>query len=449
MQVSYHERLLTYIKAYRHVVKHADSWFAYRLNSFQFFFHMSSRFVGFWLVWSFSGDMGSQAVASYLAKEFSLRYPESPIEFVQAQLLDLGESSFPFRFMALEPWIPGKYEKKTSNAGQIAKDSDLAQAFSHFTWDRTEGDIMVADIQGVENTLTDPQIHSQDTGRFGRGNLCCKGMDAFFLNHVCNDICHTLKLQAHPHQPGSAPQEFSESLGAILETEETAKDGVSGPDWMPLPNSKLRAFLDHVRADATKLVTQELAEAETCDCLGGAVFEWKDGPQIVEVKEGSPAQEAGCVGGVIVNLVGAKHVEQMTRKEVLQLLAEEQNMIVGMASVPLVQSKLKAMQQLKTAQACDSAAAEKLKVKQRKQRLFLDALRHNAAEVAKLPDADRWDEHLGAACDTLAGATFAWLSPPRVTAIVAGSPASGLMKQGAVVQKLLGWWWDASVCMLL
>lgn len=371
--------------------------------------------------------MGSQAVASYLAKEFSLRYPESPIEFVQAQLLDLGESSFPFRFMALEPWIPGKYEKKTSNAGQIAKDSDLAQAFSHFTWDRTEGDIMVVDIQGVENTLTDPQIHSQDTDRFGRGNLCCKGMDAFFLNHVCNDICHTLRLQAHPHQPGSAPQEFSESLGAILENEtaeETAKDGGSGADWMPLPNSKLTAFLDHVRADAKKSVTQELAEAETCDCLGGAVFEWKDGPQIVEVKEGSPAQEAGCEGGVIVKLVGAKHVGQMTRKEVLQLLAEEQNMIVGMASVPKVQAKLLARIR------------------------FLAVLRDNAADGAKLPDADRWDDHLGAACDTLAGATFAWLSPPRVTAVVNGSPASDVVSQGALVQKLLGWCWDVSFCML-
>ena len=398
--------------------------------------------------------MGSQAVASYLAKEFSLRYPESPIEFVQAQLLDLGESSFPFRFMALEPWIPGKYEKKTSNAGQIAKDSDLAQAFSHFTWDRTEGDIMVVDIQGVENTLTDPQIHSQDTDRFGRGNLCCKGMDAFFLNHVCNHICHTLKLQAHPHQPGSAPQEFSESLGAILENEtaeETVKDGGSGPDWMPLPNSKLSAFLDHVRADAKKFVTQELAEAETCECLGGAVFEWRDGPQIVEVTEGSPAEEAGCMGGVIVKLVGAKHVERMTRKEVLQHLAEEQNMIVGMASVPTVQTRLKAKQGLKKAEACDSAAAKKLKAKLRKQhgRTFLAALRDNAAEGAKLPDAARWDEHLGAASDTLAGATFAWLSPPRVTAIVAGSPASGLVSQGALVQKLLGWCRDVSFNVLL
>ena len=382
--------------------------------------------------------MGSQAVASYLAKEFSLRYPESPIEFVQAQLLDLGESPFPFRFMALEPWISGKYGKKTGNAGTIAKHSDLAQAFSHFTWDWTEGDIMVVDIQGVENTLTDPQIHSQDTGRFGRGNLCCKGMDAFFLNHVCNDICHTLKLQAHPHQPGSAPQEFSESLGAILETEEnetaeeTAKDCGSGPDWMPLPNSKLSAFLDHVRADAKRLVTQELAEAETEDYLGGAIFQWRDGPQIVGFFEGTPAQEAGCWGGVVVKLVGAKPVQQMTRKEVLQLLAEEQNMIVGMASVGYVKNYFHEM-------IVYQPGPEFYQ--------FMAVLRHNAAEGAKLPDADRWDDHLGAACDTLAGATFAWLSPPWVTAVVDGSPASYFVSQGALVQKLLGWW-DGFFCVL-
>ena len=101
-------------------------------------------------------------------------------EFVQAHLLDLGDArdAFPFRFMALEPWITGKYEKFTSNAGHIAKDSDLAQAYSHFTWEWTSGEIMVVDIQGVGNTLTDPQIHSLDTGRFGRGNLSTKGMDA-------------------------------------------------------------------------------------------------------------------------------------------------------------------------------------------------------------------------------------------------------------------------------
>ena len=120
----------------------------------------------------------------------------------------------------------GRYEKFTSNAGYISKDSDLAQAFTHFTWEFTAGDIMVADIQGGGNTLTDPQIHSQDTDRFGRGNLATKGMDAFFLNHTCNDICHTLKLREHPLQPGPAPEDVVAwpGLNAIPEMATSGRD---------------------------------------------------------------------------------------------------------------------------------------------------------------------------------------------------------------------------------
>ena len=288
----------------------------------------------------YEGDMESQAVASFLAKEFSLRYPESPIEFVPAQLLDLGDvNTFPFRFMALEPWIPGKYEKKTSNAGHIAKDSELAQAFSHYTWQMTGGEIMVVDIQGVGNTLTDPQIHSLDTDRFGRGNLCSKGMDAFFLNHVCNDICRTLELHAHPHQPGSLPQELPHHLNPIEEEapkDENADDSELQVDWMPIPGSKLGDFLDAVRKDAEDLDCLLRLHS----CLGGAVFEWKDRPEIVEIKKGSPAEKAGCEAGVVLKLVSGKPVEELRKKEILELLAAENNMIVGMATRQKIQTLL-------------------------------------------------------------------------------------------------------------
>lgn len=299
---------------------------------------------------TYEGDMASQAVASYLAKEFSLRYPERPIEFVPAQLLDLGDvSGFPFRFMAIEPWIPGKHEKYTSNAGHIAKDSDVAQAYSHYTWQTTDGDIMVVDIQGVGNTLTDPQIHSLDTNRFGRGNLSSKGMDAFFLNHVCNEICHTLKLEAHPLQPGSLHQEeLAHHLGSIGE-EVPSDEIVEGPelqvDWMPMSGSKLSAFLDAVRKDAEDLVGQAPifswmeSESDKCPCLGGAVLRWNNCPEIVEVRKGSPAEKAGCQPGVALKLVGGTSVGKMSKKETLRLLAAENNMMVGMAT----QRRLKGM----------------------------------------------------------------------------------------------------------
>lgn len=446
---------------------------------------------------TYEGDMGSQAVASYLAKEFSLRYPESPIEFVPAQLLDLGASSaFPFRFMAVEPCIPGKYEKYTSNAGHITKDSHVAQAYSHYTWDFTSGELMVVDIQGVGNTLTDPQIHSLDTDRFGRGNLSCKGMDAFFMNHVCNDICRTLKLEPHPHQPGSAPHEPPQHLQSILEDEVQNDETLGGPelqvDWMPMPDSKLAAFLDAVRKDAEDLASHAASETESsslgsklasflhgavqnsgpqeCSCLGGAVVCWKGegGPQIIEVKKDSPAEKAGCESGVMLKLVGGQPVAQMPKQEILQLLAAKNNMILCVATVQKMQAMferrklqerrhgglgaLLALQELQSRLALDldrhlsraspwqglralvkeleEETSEEHKVEVQKH-FFLDAVRDDAAKRVQTPEAaDGWDEQRAVTCDTLAGATFAWTSPPQVTAIVPGSLADGLVSEG-------------------
>eukprot|EP00438_Fugacium_kawagutii_P004900 Skav229213 [mRNA] locus=scaffold2439:90996:93075:+ [translate_table: standard] len=424
---------------------------------------------------TYEGDMGSQAVASYLAKEFNVRYPESPIEFVQAQLVDLGDDTgaFPFRYMALEPWIPGKYEKFTSNAGHIAKDSDLAQAYSHFTWQATAGEIMVVDIQGVENTLTDPQIHSLDD-RFGRGNLSSKGMDAFFLHHRCNGICSTLKLEPHPLQPGVSPPEVQiphHHIGSIVEEPNNGViEGSKLPvDWMPMPGSKLAVFLDTVRKDAEDLASHATSESQGRCCLGGAVLQWNNGPEIVEVQKGSHAKEAGCEPGMLLKLVGGKPVGQMAKQDVLQLLAGENNMIVGMATVQKIQTmlgrhqakksgELEALMALKELakevrallkagplqgvkglkdlfQALSEDSAEEEDVKLRKH-LFLDSVRDSAAKKVQTPDAaDGWDERLAVPCDTLAGATFAWTSPPQVTLVLPGSPAEGVVREGTVVQK--------------
>ena len=51
----------------------------------------------------------------------------------------------------------------------------LLQAFSHFTYQHTQGRMIVVDIQGVDDTYTDPQIHSNIPQNAPPvwGQVCC------------------------------------------------------------------------------------------------------------------------------------------------------------------------------------------------------------------------------------------------------------------------------------
>lgn len=104
-------------------------------------------------------------------------------------------------------------------------DNDFAQAFSHFSYVRSGGRLMVVDLQGTleihadgsrEFVLTDPAIHKKrntfhrsfgltlNLGRTDRGRA---GMRAFWETHVCNDACRLLGLR--PRQPRGRVQTTS------------------------------------------------------------------------------------------------------------------------------------------------------------------------------------------------------------------------------------------------
>jgi hypothetical protein len=105
------------------------------------------------------------------------------------------------------------------------KDAYFPQAFSHFSYERSSGNFMVVDLQGVLTVkdngstvyeLTDPVIHQHERLRrrnrsrrhdrnseannskkkwnFGRTDRGTDGMKAFFETHVCNDACRLLGL---------------------------------------------------------------------------------------------------------------------------------------------------------------------------------------------------------------------------------------------------------------
>ncbi|CAK7274504.1 hypothetical protein SEPCBS57363_006198 [Sporothrix epigloea] len=166
----------------------------------------------------FTEDMRMQALCKAFALEFnSLVASEShSLDFIVVTCLqpipsDAAESTAmagngsgddDVECMSLEPMLlNGRYVKYNNNCGSVNHDngsevSKAAQAFSHFTFERSRGALLVADLQGVGNVLTDPAIHSRDPMRFvlTDTNLGDDGFKLFFSSHKCNSVCEKLGL---------------------------------------------------------------------------------------------------------------------------------------------------------------------------------------------------------------------------------------------------------------
>ena len=63
------------------------------------------------------------------------------------------------------------------------------QAFSHFSYVASEGQLIIVDLQGVGDLYTDPQCHSCTGEGYGEGNLGLRGIALFFGSHQCNAVC--------------------------------------------------------------------------------------------------------------------------------------------------------------------------------------------------------------------------------------------------------------------
>jgi hypothetical protein len=106
---------------------------------------------------------------------------------------------------------------------QDVRDEDFPQAFSHFTYEKSNKNLMVVDLQGIfsiqpdgsrQYWLTDPVIHKKKrVGRqgaksrplrnwnFGRTDRGEQGMTAFWATHQCTDACRLLGLEEHKNVP--------------------------------------------------------------------------------------------------------------------------------------------------------------------------------------------------------------------------------------------------------
>lgn len=94
-------------------------------------------------------------------------------------------------FVSMELYLRGQFDE--FEYGWVPQ-ADLAdtEAFSHFTWFRSEGSMLVSNLQGVKTErayhFTGPIIHSLEM-EYGSSDLGYKGIKGFFKLHKCNRIC--------------------------------------------------------------------------------------------------------------------------------------------------------------------------------------------------------------------------------------------------------------------
>ena len=107
-------------------------------------------------------DVEMQAVAADYAQLYNSYLPPRRVAFVQAWICQLTERARPAgRLVNVEPFIVGDYRKHNNNCGYVSDlERNTPQAFSHFTFEASNHEILVVDIQGVGDHYTDPQIHT-------------------------------------------------------------------------------------------------------------------------------------------------------------------------------------------------------------------------------------------------------------------------------------------------
>lgn len=145
------------------------------------------------------------------------------------------------RVFAAERYLPGVFLKYNSNNGFVSNNSkspgmahnEVVQAFAHFTFAASNGQLLVADLQGVEREaeviLTDPQVLSLSGAQFGPGDLRARGVHACLVAHRCGPTCKLLGLR--PFCSSQLRRFVSSVPSAAQVARRRSGESSSGFDW--------------------------------------------------------------------------------------------------------------------------------------------------------------------------------------------------------------------------
>lgn len=117
------------------------------------------------------------------------------------------------QWLTIERNMSGDFRKYNNTGEEIAPCCSLEEmllAFSHWTYEYSCRELLVLDIQGVGEELTDPTVvmaEDQSGSRgemlFGPDNLGDAAISGFLLKHTCNECCHRLGLTDLKTRPDS------------------------------------------------------------------------------------------------------------------------------------------------------------------------------------------------------------------------------------------------------
>ncbi|XP_067261943.1 transient receptor potential cation channel subfamily M member 6 isoform X2 [Chanodichthys erythropterus] len=149
-------------------------------------------------------EIQQQRAAQKLMQRFNQVKPSSvpySPRFLDVSLLHWRSDG---QWLTVEKNMSGHFRKYNNNTGEeISPSSGLEEAilaFSHWTYEYTNKELLVLDLQGVGADLTDPSLirvddkSSSGEMAFGPANLGDDAIQSFVLKHTCNSCCKKLGL---------------------------------------------------------------------------------------------------------------------------------------------------------------------------------------------------------------------------------------------------------------
>ena len=150
-------------------------------------------------------------LAQHMAKSFQEPAEKGSISFHFGEIWHYNSIYFgkigSIESVTIEEFIPRKFVQHINNDGSQClillgnECHDKANAFVHYTYQKSQRNLVVLDIQGVDYSLCDPEVVSKENNTdseehyFYFGNLSERAILNFTETHVCKRFCRALGLQ--------------------------------------------------------------------------------------------------------------------------------------------------------------------------------------------------------------------------------------------------------------